>query len=741
MKKIFLIILFSCVAFGQYKTRDSVNALGGEIDDVKDSYNQNFEEVYNAISANYSYFLNRESEYLLNAQVYGDSGDVIGYDQSGMSIGQPTSRPFDYFLQHSQLYQALLTEIQLIKDSLNALSAFVWGSGGVPSYTPVYTLNYSPTQQFYNTTLTEDSTKTIYIKNTGTGQLKITAIVYEAINTGRVLAFSHQLLNRVNGARQDTIWAGDSLKLNIIYIPYDVGNEDAWRMLISSNGGAQDTINVYGSGLATTLPNVLYVSTTGNDSYPGTIDLPIKTVTRANAIMDTTSVFDSCLFKGGESFYDYEIVAKSNKVYGSYGTGNASIYYSPRAAYVRAKDNVVIRNLNFYGNILVRDVDSCVLKDLNVYGVTGSRNNVGGIQLQGILEDIVRVERCTVKNFAEGIRVYGMTQTDFTNLDSLVIDACVVDSCYRDDDNYDGIRLIGNEYAASIDYGYKAIIRNCTVTNWGEDAIDIAFASNVIVEKNILHDNRTPNIYDTESSGIKAGEQTAGTTLKGSTGNIIRYNKIYNINRPSNSSYYSCRGIGVARTNDILIHHNVIYNVRGYGIYRPALNTVDNNPSYIVKIYNNTISVDTSCVIIPTGGNNMRTYIKNNIFITKGNNNTIFAQEDTRIGKNVFVKRGGVYEGTTTRTSAAVWQKYNDVDSSSTSYYGIDSTALFPGAGDYEITTTSYTGEDLDLLYDIEGNAVDSSNPDCGAYEYDGSYFWLLLGLRRKRQWIKNNFK
>lgn len=741
MKKIIIIVMLVAggISAQNIDQADSIKFATEKVRDVESDLSLVGNSLFYSVNDLWAWVMEiYENEMLYRTNLTLDTGYVIGYLNPGAGDkAYPYSAHIDKFLKdYSILYNSLEARVKLLEDSLNALSNYVYGSGGVPIYTPVYTLNYSPVQQFYNTTLSLDSAKVLYIKNTGTGQLLITDISYAPINEGRVLNFEHRLTNRTSGLSQDTIWAGDSLKLTITYTPYDFGNEDAWRMLISSNGGAQDTINLYGSGLETSLPNVLYVSTTGNDSYPGTIDLPIKTVARANAIMDTTSVFDSCLFKGGESFYGAEIVAKSNKVYGSYGTGNASIYFAPRAAYVRAKDNVVIRNLNFYGNILVRDVDSCVLKDLNVYGLDeyGSRNNVGGIQIQGILEDIVRVERCTVKNFAEGIRVYGMAQSDLTNLDSLIIDACIVDSCYRDDDNYDGIRLIGNELLASIDYGYKAIIRNCTVTNWGEDAIDIAFASNVIVEKNILHDNRTPNIYDTESSGIKAGEQTAGTTLKGSTGNIIRYNKIYNINRPSNSSYYSCRGINVARTNDILIHHNVIYNVRGYGIYRPALNTVDNNPSYIVKIYNNTISVDTSCVIIPTGGNDMRTYIKNNIFITKGNNNSIFALEDTRIGKNVFVNRGGVYEGTTTRTSAAVWQKYGDIDSSSTSYYGIDSTALFPGAGDYEIITTSYTGEDLDLGYDIEGNAVDGTNPDCGAYEYDGSYFWLLLGLRRRRK-------
>ena len=734
-KAIFIILLLSVAVLGQNKIQaDSIKYGTEKVRDVESNYTLTSNALHYSLNNLWWYVQDYLDNYLLfKTEITKDTGYVIGYLNPGNTDkAYPVSAHIDEFLNNFSIsFNALKNEVALLRDSLNALSAYVYGSGGVPTYTPVYTLNYSPTQQFYNTTT--DSARVVYIKNTGTGQLLVTNISYEIINTGRTLPFSHYLSNRTTGLSQDTIWSGDSLKLTITYTPYDVGNEDGWRMLISSNGGAQDTVDLYGSGAETSIPNILYVSISGNDAYPGTIELPIRTVARANAIMDTTSVFDSCLFKGGESFYGAEIVAKSNKVYGSYGVGNATINYSPRTIYIRAKDNVVVRNLDIYGNILVRDVDSCVLKDLNVYGVYGSRDNIGGIQIQGLLEDVVRVERCTVKNFAEGIRVYAMAQSDLTNLDSLIIDNCRIDSCYRDDDNYDGIRLIGNENVASIDFSYKAIVRNCEVTNWGEDAIDIAFATNVILEKNLLHDNRVPNIYDTYSSGVKAGEQTAGATYKGSTGNIIRYNKIYNITRPSARTTDISLGIYGARTNDALIHHNLVYNI-GIGFKQTALNKIDVSGSYRMKFYNNTISADSNCFLTSSSGSNIRTYVKNNIFITKGTQNALMALEDTRIGKNVFVNRGGVYEGTTTRTSVAVWQKYNDVDSSSTSYYGIDSTALFPGGGNYEITTTSYTGEDLDLLYDIEGNAVDSSNPDCGAYEYDGSYLWLLLGLKRRKK-------
>lgn len=339
-------MLFSCVAFGQYKTRDSIKVVDNKIEQAE-------QRVNTTISNQSVYFSNRESEYLLNAGVYGDSADIIGYDQSGMSIGQPTSRPFDYFLQRSQLYQALLAEIQLIKDSLNALSAFVWGSGGVPSYTPVYTLNYSPTQQFYNTTLTEDSTKTLYIKNTGTGQLKITAIIYEAINTDRTLAFSYQLLNRVNGARQDTIWAGDSLKLNITYTPYDFGNEDAWRLLITSNGGAQDTINLYGSGQPAITPSmIIYMPadlTTSGDSL-GTLAelqakidndeiLPGASIRFEKGGVWTVRGTDSC----GLNLTSLSGTADSFIIFESYGTGTNK----PRFDFTGTNDMFEIHNAKY----------------------------------------------------------------------------------------------------------------------------------------------------------------------------------------------------------------------------------------------------------------------------------------------------------------------------------------------------------------------------------------------------------
>ena len=246
MKKIFLILLLSATTiFPQYHVTDTVK-----------NTSETGKNVQQLIQILERRIATLEQEQLKNTSILETSGgntsipgEIIGYNSEG-NINQPSSFNIDYPLTFSQRILTIESRLKRAEDSLNAHTTKLYGSGGtITPLAPVYTFNYSPSMDFgllirpgYDTTLTR------YIKNTGNATLRITGFRYRTDDVSRSNPYSHALKNHTSGALQDTIGAGDSLKLLLTYRPYDVNWFDSWQLIVSSTGGVDDTLYLDGTG-------------------------------------------------------------------------------------------------------------------------------------------------------------------------------------------------------------------------------------------------------------------------------------------------------------------------------------------------------------------------------------------------------------------------------------------------------------------------------------------------------------
>ena len=95
-----------------------------------------------------------------------------------------------------------------------------------------------------------------------------------------------------------------------------------------------------------------YVSKAGNDTNPGTIDKPWKSISKVNSINFNNG--DKILFKGGDKFADATLNLNNTGIsVESFGTGKAIIGDSlgqlTRTISISA-DNVTINNIFVYGS-------------------------------------------------------------------------------------------------------------------------------------------------------------------------------------------------------------------------------------------------------------------------------------------------------------------------------------------------------------------------------------------------------
>jgi parallel beta-helix repeat protein len=133
--------------------------------------------------------------------------------------------------------------------------------------------------------------------------------------------------------------------------------------------------------------------------------------------------------------------------------------------------------------------------------------------------------------------------------------------------NADGIN-VGSLGSQVEDYTGFIVSYN-TISEWKDDGIDLYSASNTIVEHNTVGPF-TSTTSTEDGNGIKCGHA-------GSTGNIIRYNYIHDINGASPANNY---GITINGANNIQVYGNLVVNAE-YGIL-VSINTSGH------KIVNNT---------------------------------------------------------------------------------------------------------------------------------------------------------
>ena len=202
------------------------------------------------------------------------------------------------------------------------------------------------------------------------------------------------------------------------------------------------------------------------------------------------------LFAGGQTFSGTltphnGLTTANPLVFGSYGTGNATIAGGSGAGFLAQNmGGITVQDLIFTGTSTLTNTG---------HGIQFDNNQAGNTTLTGI-----SVLRCTVSGFGlNGIFVSGSTGTSgFTNV---LIDGCTVHDCTG---NYNGGNGSSGIYVASAPgYGlllngrashYNVTVQNCVAynhtgkagaTNWVGSGITVTQSNNVLIQLCTAHDN------------------------------------------------------------------------------------------------------------------------------------------------------------------------------------------------------------------------------------------------------------
>ena len=261
-----------------------------------------------------------------------------------------------------------------------------------------------------------------------------------------------------------------------------------------------------------------YFSTSGLDSNPGTLDLPLKTLAALGSIRLEPG--DSVLLKGGDMFTGtLELHPKGNKslpiLISSYGTGKAAIDSGNSLAVIISGKWFHLKNINAKGagrkagntthGISVYDTEHAVVEGIRVEGFQKCGLSVHNSKSVSV-KDIHAVH-----NGAVGISVYESQR--------IIVSNCLAENNPGDPtklDNHSGNGiLVGESKLVTIDH--------CVATNNGWDMPRIgngpvgiwAYQSDrVIIQYCIAYRNRT-------SPGAKDG---GGFDFDGGvTNSVIRY--------------------------------------------------------------------------------------------------------------------------------------------------------------------------------------------------------------------------
>ena len=475
---------------------------------------------------------------------------------------------------------------------------------------------------------------------------------------------------------------------------------------------------------------IYYVSNeNSSDSNSGTSKIaPLKTIAEAQR---KAKPGDFILLKRGDSFNGFEITKSGSEgntitfaAYGDVGDPKPVIKANTETQYLDIgisatnKDHIVIDNLRVEhvdGGIYVYENSSyLVVSNCTIVGV--KKKDRAGIRLvrrSGAQQTFVypQILNNDVSGCDTGIMLNGYPYDEGEGKEYRVRGGIVENnntSNHANFDTADGITTSRSDFES-------LVVRKNDISGWSDDGIDMFAASNVIAEYNVLHN---PIKEPTNGLGIKAGGKTnknasgVGDIIVGHKGSniIVRYNRVFNIKGDTNKNF---TGISTNQGASGEIYGNLIYDVDNNGI------TLDKPQDW--KVYNNTIVGADNLglnVYFETAdqGDAAILVIKNNIFQGNklDNNNEIIDIEITNKGNpNLSISSNAIFN----KTSEA-YQSSNDVQTNISSLFvNPGQSNFFPKDGSPLINAG--TSDIPPYKRDIRGFLV-NSNPDIGAYEYNG---------------------
>ncbi len=359
-----------------------------------------------------------------------------------------------------------------------------------------------------------------------------------------------------------------------------------------------------------------YVSPTGEDSNPGTLTEPWRSIAKVN---DTRLQPGGCVhFQGGRTFTgtvelgpDDSGAADREVIVTSYGEGRAVIN-GGHGSGLRAREceRLIVRDLDFIGSGRKSGNTQDGVCILDVRGVQIDRIKVSGFRGSGLRLDGVTGARITNVYTREN-GAAGLTVGYDKRSKGVYIGRCVArnnpgDPCNLTNHSGNGI-VVGNAQNVTIEY-CEAANNGWDMPRKGNGPVGIwAWNSDrVVIQFCISHDNKSP------------GDDGGGFDLDGGvTNSILQYNLSYHNDGPG---YFLCQYPGAPDFKDNVIRYNIsqddgVKNNRrsGIDIYSSSPNTSD------CQVYNNTI-YNRHGTAVGFGGLPMPNVVfRNNIFICTGN--------------------------------------------------------------------------------------------------------------------------
>lgn len=299
--------------------------------------------------------------------------------------------------------------------------------------------------------------------------------------------------------------------------------------------------------------SVYYVSLNGNDSNPGTMAMPFKTIYKATSILNSG---DTLIIRGGtynESIYISDkngndtswINIKSypgEKVIldgqNSFDPGTTQAFTLYKSSYIHF-DGIEIKNYTSAG-IYITSGDSHInITNMIIHDLDGQENTGAGVE--GILGE--GASYCTVR----GNEIYNVglklnKPKDHGIYIGYGVSNWTIDSNRIHDNSGAGVQMYGDPNGGS----YSTVSNNLLYNNHAYGLVVSSNATGNNIEGNIMYNNGTSDVYMMESaSGNSFTDNIFGSSY--SIYNIIMADTGSFSNSFNNNSYYKSNGYVVCR--------------------------------------------------------------------------------------------------------------------------------------------------------------------------------------------------
>ena len=310
-------------------------------------------------------------------------------------------------------------------------------------------------------------------------------------------------------------------------------------------------IAVFSFSVTLLAQNNYYVSNSGNDSNPGTMNSPWKTISKVNSVNFNNG--DKISFKGGDKFFDAILkIDDPDLTISSFGEGRAILGDSLgnlKNTILITADGITVENLYLLGSSVTNSAivkitgNDFIIRNNIIDGGRGTSN--GGYGVKAIFINGGIVEENEVFDLHHGISFTEPKNVEvrYNKIHDLYNwDKVANRSLARANGGGTGIGLSVESFAnGAYDCGYGVRFHHNEIYNFEYTAFKGSGYTNYIIEYNNIHSNLDETIY---RGGVKHGtvgkifDDTGDKVGDGGLGVVVRYNVIHDIRRVGKPGYY-----------------------------------------------------------------------------------------------------------------------------------------------------------------------------------------------------------